>query len=99
MRHNIFLMAGLCASIVFCQVAFEPAAYPQTSIETQGQTAGPGIDFQKAHESFLKKEFKASAAEIRKGADILKKETEYASDQGKIALSASGADKEKKGEA
>jgi hypothetical protein len=89
MIHKIILMSGLCAFIVFSHVAFAPVAYSQTAIETQSKTAGPSADFQKAHESFLKKEFKASAAEIRKGADILKKEAEYASDQGKKGLTAS----------
>ena len=89
MTHKIILMSGLCAFIVLSQVVFAPAAYAQSAIETQGRNAQPGADFQKAHESFLEKEFKASAAEIRKGAAVLKKEAQYAHDQGKKALTAS----------
>jgi hypothetical protein len=89
MAHKIFLMAGLFVIIVFSQVAVAPAAYSQTAIETQSKTVGPKVDFQKAHEFFLKKEFKASAAEIRKGAEYLKKEAESASDEGKKGLTAS----------
>ncbi len=89
MRRMIFLMVGLFAFLSFNQAAFTPVAYSQTAQEAQGQAAQPTSDFQKAHESFLKKDFKASAAEIRKGADFLKKEAASARDEGKKALTAS----------
>ncbi|HOO39537.1 MAG TPA: hypothetical protein PK350_10975 [Deltaproteobacteria bacterium] len=83
MTHKMFLMAGLIAFIVFSQAAYAPLTY------AQGQTLEPGTTFQKAHESFLKKEYKESAAEIRKGANFLKKEVQSANDEGNKALSAS----------
>jgi hypothetical protein len=89
MIHKIILMAGLCAAIVLSQVAFAPTACSQTAIDTQSKTIEPSVNFQKAHESFLKKEFKASAAEIRKGSDFLKREEQSASEEGKKALAAS----------
>ena len=89
MMHKILFMAGLFTFIVLSQVAFAPAAYSQTATKAQSQTVEPGVDFQKAHEFFLKKEFKASAAEIRKGAEFLKKEAQSASDEGKKTLTAS----------
>ncbi len=89
MIHKIILVAGLFASIVFSQVAVAPVAYSQTAIETQSKTGGPKVDFQKAHESFLKKEFKASADEIRKGSAFLKKEAQSANGEGKKELTAS----------
>jgi hypothetical protein len=89
MIHKIMLMAGLCAAIVLSQVAFASTAYSQTAIDTQSKTIEPTANFQKAHESFLKKEFKTSAAEIRKGSDFLKKEEQSANEKGKKALSES----------
>jgi hypothetical protein len=89
MMHKILFIAGLFAFIVLSQVVFAPVSYSQTATKPQGQIVEPGVDFQKAHEFFLKKEFKASAAEIRKGAEFLKKEAESASDEGKKALTAS----------
>ncbi|MHB9061059.1 MAG: hypothetical protein ACYC47_06115 [Desulfobacteria bacterium] len=89
MRRTIFLMAGLFAFLSFHQAAFPPMAYSQTAQEVKTPTAQPASDFQKAHESFLKKDFKASAAEIRKGADFLKKETKTAGNEGKKMLAAS----------
>jgi hypothetical protein len=95
MIHKIFLMAGLFAFVAFSQVAIAPVAYSQTAIKTQGQTVEPEVTFQKAHESFLKKEFKASAAEIRKGSDFLKKEAQSANAKGKKALAASSHELDK----
>ena len=89
MMHKILLMAGLFAFIVLSEVVFAPITYAQTASKTQGQIVEPSVDFQKAHEFFLKKEFKASAAEIRKGSEFLKKEAESASDEGKKGLMAS----------
>ena len=95
MKRMIFLMAGLFAFLSFHQAAFTPMAYSQTAQEVQTHTAQPASDFQKAHESFLKKDFKASAAEIRKGADFLKKEAGAAGDEGKKMLTASARELDK----
>jgi len=90
MKRMIFLMAGLFAFLSFHQAAFPPMAYSLTAQETQTHTvAPPASDFQKAHASFLEKDFKTSAAEIRKGSDFLKKETGVAGDEGKKLLAAS----------
>jgi len=89
MKRMIFLIAGLFAFLSFRQAAFPPMAYSQTAQEVQTHATPPASDFQKAHASFLKKDFKASAAEIRKGTDFLKKETGTAGDEGKKLLTAS----------
>jgi hypothetical protein len=89
MKRLIFLMAGMFAFLSFHQAAFPPMAYSQTAREVQTNMTPPASDFQKAHASFLGKDYKASAAEIRKGSDFLKKETEAAGDEGKKLLAAS----------
>ena len=92
MKHRFFLMAGLFAFLFFNQTAMTHAAYSQTTQTAQAQTVEPASDFKKAHESFIKKDFKASAAEIRNGADFLKKEAESAGNEGKEMLTASAAE-------
>jgi len=89
MMRRIFMMTGLIAFLSFTQTAFTPAAYSPAAQETQGQAVKPGDDFQKAHASFMKKDFKASAAEIRNGAEYLRKEAESAGSEGKKMLVAS----------
>jgi hypothetical protein len=89
MMRRIFLMAGLFAFLSFNQAAFPPAAYSLSAQEAQDQTVKPRDEFQKAHESFMKKDFKASAAEIRNGASYLRREVETAAGNGKKMLSAS----------
>jgi hypothetical protein len=49
----------------------------------------PEFHFQKAHEFFLKKDFKAAASEIRKGSAFLKLEAGRSTEEGKEALAAS----------
>jgi hypothetical protein len=95
MKGMIFSMAGLFAFLSVNQAAFPPMAYSQTAQGVQTRTAQPASEFQKAHASFLEKDFKASAAEIRKGADFLKKEAESAGVQGKKMLAASGKELDK----
>ena len=95
MKRAIFLMAGLFAFLSFHQAASPPMAYSQTGQAVKTQPARPGSDFQKANESFLRKDFKASAAEIRKGSDYLKKETEAAGEEGKRMLAASARELDK----
>lgn len=51
--------------------------------------------FKKAHDSFLKKDAKAAASEIRKAAESLKSESERATGEGKKALEASVRELEK----
>lgn len=95
MMRSIFLVAGLVAFFVFNQGAFAPIAYSRTAQEAQGQAVEPGADFKKAHESFIKKDFKASAEEIRNSADFLKKEAASAGDKGKKMLAASAQELDK----
>ncbi|MGB7631520.1 MAG: hypothetical protein WBM29_10650 [Candidatus Deferrimicrobium sp.] len=89
MKRTIFLIAALFAFLSFHQAASPPMAYSETGQAVKTQPAQPGSNFQKANESFLKKDFKASAAEIRKGSDYIKKETEAAGEEGKKMLTAS----------
>ena len=89
MMRRIFLTAGLFAFLSFHQAAHAPVAYSLTAQEGQDQAVNPRDEFQKAHASFLRKDFKASATEIRNGADFLRKEAESASIKGKKMLSAS----------
>ena len=84
MMRRVLLMSGLAAFFVFNQGVF-----------AQGQAVEPGADFKKAHESFIKKDFQASAAEIRKSADFLKKEAASASGKGKKMLEASARELDK----
>jgi len=93
MMRRSFLMAGLVVFFAFNQGLFAPIAYSQTAQEAQGQE--PGADFKKAHESFIKKDFKASSAEIRNSADFLKKEAASAGDKGKKMLTASAQELDK----
>jgi len=95
MKRMIFLMAGLFAFLSFYQAAVPPMAYSETAQEVQTHTGQPASDFKKAHESFLEKDFKASAAEIRKGSDFLRKEAESAGIQGKKMLAASSRELDK----
>ncbi|MDA8240980.1 MAG: hypothetical protein M0Z67_11505 [Nitrospiraceae bacterium] len=89
------LRVGLFTLFAFITLALASVTYSQTAQEPPAGAVEPGSDFQKAHESFLKKDFKASAAEIRKGSDFLKKETEATSDEGKKALTASAQELDK----
>ncbi len=95
MMRRIFLMAGLFSFLFLNQAVVTPVAYSQTAQGAQDQTVEPRADFQKAHESYLKKDFNASAAEIRKGADYLRKGAESAGTQGKKMLTASGEELDK----
>ena len=95
MKRTILLMAGLFAILSFQQAASPPMAYSQTGQAVKTPSAQPGSNFQKANESFLKKDFKASAAEIRNGSDYLKKEAETASEEGKRMLTSSAQELDK----
>jgi serine protease Do len=66
-------------------------AKPPGAQAAASPSSGVGVDesFHKARESFLKKDYIRSAAEIRKGAALLKKEAEQASGEGKEALRSS----------
>jgi hypothetical protein len=93
--RGIFSTAGLLAFLFLGQTAVAPMAYSQTAKAADGQTAEPRSDFQKAHESFLKKNLNESAMEIRKGASYLRKEAESAGIDGKKMLMASAKELDK----
>ncbi|MEN6475474.1 MAG: hypothetical protein ABFD81_15790 [Syntrophaceae bacterium] len=87
--NKVILMAGLFCCIFSVQTAFAPAAYPQGAAKTQAVMEEPNTDLQKAHAFFLKKEFKKSAAEIRKATEFVKNEAGKAGEEGKKALTSS----------
>jgi hypothetical protein len=68
---------------------FFPGTKAQTSQTPSVQGEEPESSFQKADEFFLKKDLKAAATEIRKGAGFLKEKVKEASKEGKKDLKAS----------
>jgi hypothetical protein len=85
----------LCISfitIISCKKVEKPAEAPKPAevpIAPAPEVKGTDDYFQKAHEFFLKKDFKAAAAEIRNAAELLNQEAEKATIEGKKALTAS----------
>ena len=75
-----------------------PQARKDPTVVEEKTSAAPANEpeehFRKARESFLKKDFKAAAAEIRKGEAILKSETRHATEEAKEALTASSRELE-----
>jgi hypothetical protein len=69
--------------------AFPPGPKAQTSQTPSIKAEEPESSFQKADEFFLKKDLKAAATEIRKGAGFLKRKVKEASKDGKEGLKAS----------
>jgi hypothetical protein len=89
-----FLLCISCLTIVSCKKAEKPAETPKPaeapiSPVQAPEVKGPDEHFQKAHEFFLKKDFKAAASEIRDGAELVKQEAEKATTKAKKALEAS----------
>ncbi len=76
------------------QKALDGKAGPGKDI-TAAPAEGPEPYFKKARESFIKKDMKAAAAEIRKSAAFLKHDEERAAGEGKKDLSASTHELEK----
>ncbi len=94
MRNKIF-----CLSVLFIALTIF-LAYPllidaQAVEKPAPEAVGTETHFQKAHEFFLKKEMKGAASEIRKGAEVLKKEVGNATEEGKKVLTASIQELEK----
>ena len=87
---SLLLFASLSISIG-CKKAEKPAEAPKPAEEVAPAPKVKGTEshFQRAHESFLKKDFGAAATEIRKAADFLKEEAGKATGEGKKALEAS----------
>ena len=88
MQHKTFCsIAFLCFFVITW--AFPPGPKAQTSQTPAVKAEEPESSFQKADEFFLKKDLKAAATEIRKGAGFLKREAKKASKDGKEGLKAS----------
>ena len=71
MLHKTLLFATLMFLLIMASV-FSPASRAQAAREPSVKAGEPASHFQKADELFLKKDLKAAASEIRKGAGFLK---------------------------
>lgn len=94
MLHKPFYSI-IVACFLFILWAFSPGLTAQTSQTPTVKSAEPESSFQNADEFFLKKDFKAAANEIRKGAAFLKIKLKEASKEGKEELTASVQELEK----
>jgi len=74
---------------------FSPASRAQAAGEPSVKAGEPASHFQKADELFLKKDFKAAASEIRKGAEFLTQKAKSATKDSQEGLSASAQELEK----
>ncbi len=87
------------ASVTLAQTstnqALPNARMGPTVAEEMSSTASPEDHFRKARESFLKKDMRTAAAEIRKGALLLKLKAGHAKEKAKEALIASSHELEK----
>jgi hypothetical protein len=95
MRNKILCLSVLFLSLTIILLALPSLTGSQTAQKTAPEEEGTVSDFQKAHEFFLKKDLKAAASEIRKGAEVLKKEVGNATEEGKKVLTASIQELEK----
>jgi hypothetical protein len=92
-RKTFFLIVFI--GFLMTTWAFSPGSKAQTSQTPSVKAEEPESSFQKAEEFFLKKDLKAAASEIRKGAGFLKKKVKEASKEGKEGLKASVQELEK----
>jgi len=89
------LMIG-CKKVEQTAEAPKPTEAPMVPAPVQAPEAKETDEhFQKAHESFLKKDMKAAVSEIRQGEDLIKKEAEKATEEAKKGLTASADELEK----
>ena len=97
MRNKTFWFPVILISFTVICWTFALATEAQTVQEPSVKKGNGNAEsnFQKAHEFFLKKDFKIAASEIRKGADFMKKEAESATEEGKKVLAASVHELEK----
>src|SRR4030042_2084982 len=94
MQHkSFFLIIFIC--FLMSTWAFSLGLKAQTSQTPSIKAEEPESSFQKADEFFLKKDLKAAAKEIRKGAGFLKNKIKEASKDGKEGLKASIQELEK----
>jgi len=95
MRHKTFCLLTVLLPFIVITWALAPATKAEAAQEPPAQVGEPESQFQKAHESFLKKDFKTAASEIRKGAALLETEAAHATEDGKKVLMASVHELEK----
>jgi hypothetical protein len=86
-QKTFFPVFFICFLIITWAFSSGPKA--QTSQTPSFTAEEPESSFHKADEFFLKKDLKAAATEIRKGAEFLKKKVKVASKDGKEGLKAS----------
>ncbi len=94
MLHKTLLFATLMVLLIVALV-FSPASSARAAREPAMKAAAPASHFQKADELFLKKDLKAAASEIRKGAGFLKGKAKSATKDSKEGLDASAQELEK----
>ena len=88
MPHKPFVLI-IFTCFLLITWAFPPGPKAQTSQAPTVKVEEPESSFQKADEFFLKKDLKAAASEIRKGAGFLRMKVKEASKDGKEGLKAS----------
>ena len=94
MQHKVSLSITLMFLLTMAFV-FSPASSAQAARGTSVKAGEPASHFQKADELFLKKDLKAAASEIRKGAGFLKQKAKIATTDSKEDLNASAQELEK----
>ncbi len=94
MLYKTFLSTSLMFLLIMAFV-FSPASRAQAAREPSVKADEPASHFLKADELFLKKDLKAAASEIRKGAGFLKRKAKSATEDSKEDLSASAQELEK----
>ncbi|HED00213.1 MAG TPA: hypothetical protein ENN18_07510 [Proteobacteria bacterium] len=95
MHRKTFWFLGLLMPFVIVAWMLALGTHVQAAQGLEIKAGKPESHFQKAQESFLKKDFKAAASEIRKGAAFLKTEAGHATEDGKKVLMASVRELEK----
>lgn len=94
MHHKTLLFTTLMVLLIMAS-AFSPASSVQAAREPPAKAVELASHFQKADELFLKKDLKAAASEIRKGASFLKGKAKSATKDSKEGLDASAQELEK----
>jgi hypothetical protein len=94
MLHKTLSFATLMFLLIMAPV-FSPVSRAQAAREPSVKAGEPASHFQKADEFFLKKDLKAAASEIRKGAGFLKQKAKIATADSKEDLNASAQELEK----
>ena len=94
MHHKTLLFTTLMFLLIMAFV-FSPASRAQTAQEPSVKADSPASHFQKADELFLKKDLKAAASEIRKGARFFRQKAKSATKDGRESLNTSAQRLEK----